>query len=206
MISRAENINHSILIWARETAGLSVEDAAARLGLTSGAGGTSTDKLEAFERGELKPTRKQLLKIAATYRRPLTAFYRATPPAPGNRGEDFRTLVGAISKREAALLDALIRDIRARQDLVRSILEDDEDVGPLAFVGSLQVIQDVADAAQTIRTALHIDEDHIFNQVLDTAYAADLTDHELCCGQRAHSDLHPDRRLRRYFAGGLTKA
>ena len=39
MISRAENINPSILIWARETAGLSVEDAAARLGLTSGAGG-----------------------------------------------------------------------------------------------------------------------------------------------------------------------
>ena len=130
MVARAENINPEILTWARETAGLSLEEAAARLGFATSARSTSTQKLEAFERGESKPTRNQLLKISAAYRRPLTAFYRATPPLRGSRGEDFRTVVGARPKNEA-LLDALLRDVRARQDMVRSILEDDEDVEQL---------------------------------------------------------------------------
>ena len=132
-MTRAENITPSILTWARETAGLSVKDAAVRLGLTSSIRGTATEKLEAFERGDVKPTRNQLLKIAAMYRRPLTAFYRSTPPVAGDRGEDFRTLDRPVSKKEDALIDALLRDIRARQDMVRAILEDDEDVHPLAF-------------------------------------------------------------------------
>ena len=105
MIPRAENINPSILQWARETAGMSLEEAAVRLGFASGAKHASTARLEAYERGESKPTRNQLLKIAATYRRPLTAFYRAAPPVAGNRGEDFRMVAGAAHKNEA-LLDA----------------------------------------------------------------------------------------------------
>lgn len=165
MIARAENINPAILTWARETAGLSLEAAAARLGFATSARSTSTQKLEAFERGESKPTRNQLLKISATYRRPLTAFYRATPPLRGSRGEDFRTVVGARPKNEA-LLDALLRDIRARQDMVRSILEDDEDVEQLAFVGSMPIDLRTIDAAKTIRMALGIDEDPTMRDVL----------------------------------------
>lgn len=164
LATRAENINSSILTWARETAGLSVEGAALRLGLTSSSHGSATQKLEALERGELKPTRKQLLKIAATYRRPLTAFYRSNPPVVGDRGEDFRSLPRTILKEEAALLDALLRDIRARQDMVKSVLEDDEDVDRLAFVGSMPVTLRIAEAAQTIRQVLDIGEDHAFRR------------------------------------------
>ena len=157
MIPRAENINPSILKWARETAGMSLEDAAVRLGFTSSARRVSAARLEALERGESKPTRNQLLKIAATYRRPLTAFYRATPPVPGNRGEDFRS-IGGVSDKSEPLLDALLRDTRARQDMVRSLLEDDEDVESLSFVGSLPITEPIEDAARTIRIALRVDE------------------------------------------------
>ena len=153
-MTRAENITPSMLTWARETAGLSIEDAAARVGLKSNSRGTAKEKLEALERGVAKPTRNQLIRVAATYRRPLTAFYRSTPPLAGYRGEDFRTLVAVISKEEAGLLDALLRNIRARQDMVRSILEGDEDVHPLAFVGSMTVSLQIAKAAQTIRQVL----------------------------------------------------
>lgn len=154
---RAENINPPVLTWARETAGLSVEEAANRLGLTSTRKESATDKLRSLEAGERKPTRKQLLKIASTYRRPLTAFYKKTAPELGDRGEDFRTHRGAISRQESALLDALLRDIRVRQDMVRALLEDDEDAHSLEFVGSMNVTQPVIEAAVRIRKALGIE-------------------------------------------------
>ena len=156
MIPRAENINPAILKWARETAGMSLEEAALRLGFTSRAKRASAARLEAIERGESKPTRNQLLKIAATYRRPLTAFYRTAPPAPGNRGEDFRSIGGVTGKREP-LLDALLRATRVRQDMVRSIVEDDEDIESLPFVGSMPITESIQNAAATIRITLHLD-------------------------------------------------
>lgn len=155
--TRAENINPSMLTWARETAGLSVEDAARRVGLQRSARETATQKLEALERGDRKPTRKQLLEIAKAYRRPLTAFYLARPPAPGKRGEDFRTSAGTVSREEAALLDALLRDIHVRQDMAKSILEDDEPTRRLDFVGSIRVTTHVKEAVQAIQETLDIE-------------------------------------------------
>jgi len=158
--TRAENINPSILAWARETAGFGIDEAAEKLGLSSSEKASSAEKLEAFEKGEIKPTRNQLLKLATLYRRPLTTFYKNTPPRIADRGEDFRTLPGPVSPRDNALLDALLRDVRARQDLVRSILEDDDDIHSLDFIGSLQVGQSATTAAAQIKVALGIEQDN----------------------------------------------
>jgi hypothetical protein len=57
----------------------------------------NVDKLEEFEAGENFPTRNQLAKCAAVYRRPLITFYMKHPPRKGARGEDFRTLPAAPS-------------------------------------------------------------------------------------------------------------
>lgn len=153
---RAENINPSILVWARETAGLSLKDAARKIGLGSSARASAIEKIEALERGEVKPTRTQLLKVANTYRRPLTTFYRHNPPPAGDRGEDFRSLPGPVSAEESALLDALLRDLRARQNMVRSILMDGEDASHLSFVNSLLLTETVSSAAQHVRQTLKI--------------------------------------------------
>lgn len=163
---RAENISPSILTWARETAGLSRADAATRLGLSSSARSTAIDKLDALERGDTKPTRVQLLKIAATYKRPLTAFYRLTPPVSSESGEDFRTLSGPVSNEESARLDAILRDIRARHDMVRSILEDDDDVHPLGFVGTLSIESQVDEAVREIHKLLKIHDNQMFRHNL----------------------------------------
>lgn len=74
--------------------------------------------------GEEEPTRAVLLKMAKAYRRPLLVFYLAKPPRTGDRGQDFRTLLG--HEKFNPELDALVRDIKARQGLIRSVLEDDE--------------------------------------------------------------------------------
>src|SRR5580698_3040221 len=121
-----------ILTWARETAGLSLDDAARALGLTDARGRTGRQRLEAMEVGEDEPTRPVLMKMARTYHRPLLVFYLAEPPRTGDRGQDFRTLPG--HEKFNPELDALVRDIKARQGLIRSMLEDDK-AEPLAFVG-----------------------------------------------------------------------
>lgn len=156
---RAENINPAILVWARETAGLSMDEAAERLGLSNSTRSTASEKLQALETGQEHPTRNQLVKIASTYRRPLTAFYMPAPPVAEDRGEDFRTLSGPVAIQEAALLDALIRDIRARHDMVRSIIEDDDGFSPLRFVGTTRITEDIEAVAQRIKEALSISDD-----------------------------------------------
>lgn len=131
-----------------------MKDAAKKIGLSSSARVSAIEKIEALESGETKPTRNQLLKIANTYHRPLTIFYRRTPPPAGDRGEDFRTLPGPASPKESALLDTLLRDLRARQSMVRSILMDDENVRRLSFVDSISSTETVSDTVLRIRQIL----------------------------------------------------
>src|ERR1039458_6458187 len=87
-------IQPRILTWARETAGLSVEDAAHTLGLASARGKTGLQRLESMELGEEEPSRPLIVRMAKVYRRPLLVFYLAEPPRRGDRGQDFRTLSG----------------------------------------------------------------------------------------------------------------
>ena len=128
-------VNPEILIWARETAGLSLEDAAKAVGINDARGKVGADRLAEIEAGERAPSRPQLLRMSKKYRRPLLTFYLDEPPRKGDRGEDFRTLPGAQPPSYDPTLDALIRDIRTRQDFVKSILEDEESP-PLPFIGS----------------------------------------------------------------------
>ena len=129
-------INPEIVVWARETAGLTQEEAAKKLCFHDSSRSSAAEKLAAVEHGDREPTRPQLVKMADQYRRPLLTFYLSKPPEQGSRGTDFRTLRKSHSPSDEALLDALIRDIRARQSMVRALLEDEDEAVPLPFIGS----------------------------------------------------------------------
>ena len=120
--------------WARETAGLSLDDAAHAIGLNAARGQTGAERLAALEAGVDEPSRPLLLRMSKSYHRPLLVFYLAKPPKTGDRGQDFRTLPG--SQQHNPQLGALIRDIKARQGLIHSLLEDDL-AEPLDFIGSV---------------------------------------------------------------------
>jgi Zn-dependent peptidase ImmA (M78 family) len=150
-------VNPVILRWARETAGLNVEEAAEKIGLNAARGIAGSDRLTILEAGEVEPTRPLLLKMAALYRRPLLTFYLANPPAVAARGEDFRTLPAEFAQRDAALVDTLLREVRARQDMVRAVLEAEEEADRLGFVGSLQGQRDPEAIAAAIRRSLDFD-------------------------------------------------
>ena len=157
-VRRVDNINPAILEWARETAGLELEEAASRLDFIKPTDNeTAAQRLQAFERGKRKPTRNQLSKFATVYRRPLVTFYMKEPPVKGYRGEDFRQSVGTITRRDNSLLDALLRDIRARQEMVKMLLEDEEEVHVLPFVGSAEVDQGAGIVAASIADTLQFD-------------------------------------------------
>ena len=151
------SVNPEILSWARETAGLSLEEAAAKLGIHDRGGITAAERLATLEAGEDTPTRTTLLKMAQKYRRPLVAFYMTNVPRKGDRGQDFRTLPAERPKATDALLDALVRNIRARQSMVRAVLEDTEEAIPLAFIGSAKMSDGVPAIVSSIRERLNLD-------------------------------------------------
>ena len=150
------SINPEILVWAREAAGLSIDEAVAKLGVNEARGIAAADRLRALETGRGAPSRALLLKMAKVYRRPLLTFYMSAPPRRGDRGQDFRTLPERQTNAEP-LVDALIRDIRARQSMVRAILVDEEEVAPLQFVGSMTMEDGVGAVLASIRQTLTFD-------------------------------------------------
>ena len=152
-------VNPDIIRWARETAGLSLEEAATKLKLHQARGVSAVDRLAALESSdeEAEPTRSLLTRMARQYRRPLLTFYMTAPPRKGDRGQDFRTLPEDYSDADEALLDALIRDVKARQSMVRAMLEDEEDTEPIPFVGSLRMSQGVSAVLSSIQQTIQLD-------------------------------------------------
>lgn len=150
------NVNPNILCWARETAGLTLDEAAKKLLLKATKGGSAPERLAALEAGNEPPTRAMLAKMARSYRRPLVTFYLSAPPRRGDRGVDFRTLPDSHTQADDAQLDVLIREIRARQSMVRAVLEDEEEAEPLSFIGSAKMSDGVRAIHSSIRKTLDL--------------------------------------------------
>jgi len=119
-------LNPKILTWARDTAGLAVDEAAHALGFKDANDRPAVERLEAMEAGKEEPSRSVLLKMARVYHRSLLVFYLSEPPRMGDRGQDFRRAPGVNPPEYDPTLDALIRDIRGRQDIVEDLLEQAE--------------------------------------------------------------------------------
>ena len=136
-------VNPDILKWARTTAGFSEEQAVKKLGIKDLKDITAINRLTALESGEVIPSRAVLVKMSLQYRRPLLTFYLSEKPRTGDRGQDYRTLPETVEITQKLLVDAVIRDVRSRQALVQSVLEDEDEAVRLPFIGSLKMTQGV---------------------------------------------------------------
>ena len=145
------NVNPEVLEWARATAGLSHDDAAAALSLSS------PDKLHAIEAGREFPSRPLLLRMSKVYRRSLLTLYLSHPPSKGNRGQDFRTLPPNYTEKAEALVDALIRDVQSRQDLVKATLLEEEEHSPLPYIASCSIKAGRDSVVKSITQTLQFD-------------------------------------------------
>lgn len=147
-------VNYEILEWARTTAGIEAEEASGKLGFKDNKSRTAVERLELIEKGDELPSRAVLSKMSKLYRRPLITFYMSAPPKKGDRGEDFRTLPDIDSPDEEAMVDALLRNIKARQAIVKAtILAEDESVEH-NFINSLTTKVNVNDAVKEVEKLL----------------------------------------------------
>lgn len=150
------SVNPEVLVWARQTAGLSLEAASKSLSL-GGKKASGAAVLASLEAGTREPTRPLLLKMASVYRRPLLVFYLPKPPQTADKGEDFRTLPEHLKADSNGTLDALVRDIYVRKELVKSALYDIEEAEKLSFVGSLSMEVPVGRAAEILGISIGFD-------------------------------------------------
>ena len=151
------NVNPEILLWARKTANLTPEQAVAKLQIRDARGVSAVQRLAGYETGAIAPTRGLLVRMAKHYRRPLLTFFLAAPPRSRERGVDFRVLSGSVPGTESALVDALLRDVRTRQSMIRAVLEDEEEAQPLPFVGAATMADGKAAMLRKLHALLGVD-------------------------------------------------
>ena len=172
------SVNPAILSWARNSAGLSVEEAVAKLPLNAAYGKTAIERLNELESGVRAPSRPTLVRMAKQYRRPLVTFYLSQPPPQGDRGTDFRSLSEGHSPEADARVQALVRQILARQSVLRDVLAEDE-ADEVPFVDSLTLNdghQAALGLARQILRASHPsqaqDSDAAFDRLREAAHRA----------------------------------
>lgn len=152
-------VNPQILIWARESAGFDVATASKKLALADSKASSAIEKLHAYEAGMRAPSRPLLVRMAKQYRRPLLTFYLNEPPRTGDRGKDFRTLTHAFEPLQNALVDALVRNVRARQQIVKDALVWAQDREPLQFVGSYEFGRGTEGLVESIQRSIGFDRE-----------------------------------------------
>lgn len=86
MANYVTGVNPTMLRWARERAGYSLEDIAAGFR-------KDVNEIASWEEGETNPTYNQLERLAYTYyKRPIALFFFPDPPDEPEPSESFRTL------------------------------------------------------------------------------------------------------------------
>jgi Zn-dependent peptidase ImmA (M78 family)/transcriptional regulator with XRE-family HTH domain len=139
-------VNPKILIWARDTAKMSIETVASKMDV-------SESKIEKWEKGESFPTVKQAQKLAKIYQRPFALFFFPKMP------EDFHPLRDFRRKTSTPLQTAsvfIIREIQQKQAWMRENLIDNKQ-DPLPFVGKFSLEDDPVAVAKHILDTLEID-------------------------------------------------
>jgi Zn-dependent peptidase ImmA (M78 family)/transcriptional regulator with XRE-family HTH domain len=117
-------IKPELLVWARRSAGFSLDAAATKLRV-------SEDRLHSWEAGEARPTIAQLRMAARVYKRPLAIFYLPEPPLDFQPLRDYRRVPDAQLGQLSPGLLAVIRRARAVREAALELRElADEPVDP----------------------------------------------------------------------------
>lgn len=134
-----------VLQWARETAGVPIEDVARRLKVPEAA-------VAVWEREGAEIGLTQLRNLAAIYRRPLAVLLRAEPPEASSFPTDFRTIGGREPKKTGAVLAALKRARRIQ----RAMSNLPSNYFPPPNVGAAELTSSTEDAGTSERLRLGV--------------------------------------------------
>jgi Zn-dependent peptidase ImmA (M78 family)/DNA-binding XRE family transcriptional regulator len=141
--------NPTLLVWARESASLTQEAAAKKIGVKA-------ERIRAWESGQERPSVAQLRNFASATKRPLAVFYLAEPPHTFDALHDFRA--GTAAEPPAATSPDLAFEIRKAYDRREWALElmSDLQLTPPTFNVRFRLDEDTEVAAGKIRAALGV--------------------------------------------------
>lgn len=146
-----EGINPQMLIWARNTIGLSINDVSAKFKY-------KVKNIEAWESGQTAPSYAQLEKLAYIYKRPLASFFLATPPDEESPKQAFRTLPDLDMETLAPDTYRKIHLAHFFQISTSEIFENkNPSEKPIWKYLSLSVGRSIAEQAKEIRKFLGVD-------------------------------------------------
>lgn len=111
----------AVLIWARESIGLSREQAAAKIDVFP-------SKLRYWEEGHGDPTLSQLRRLAETYQRPLAALFLSEPPTERDAVPDYRLMSGNHGNSWSPALHEASRRVRMQREVAIELAELREEV------------------------------------------------------------------------------
>ncbi|HNP48372.1 MAG TPA: XRE family transcriptional regulator, partial [Bacteroidia bacterium] len=148
-MSQKANINREVLKWARKTARITLEKAAATIGKTC-----KVERIKDWESpdGTEWPSVKQVEKLARLYRRPVDVFYLKYIP------KDFPALKDFRKNKDEGLSTALIfmmREIQEKQEWLSKFLVGNREK-KIEFVGKYTIKSPVETVAKDIRKTLNI--------------------------------------------------
>lgn len=138
-------ITPNVLKWARESAKMSEETAAAKVSVT-------VDKLQEWESGTSQPTIKQAQNLAKAYKRPFALFFLPEIPRDFQPLQDFRK---SGSKTLTTSSVFIIREIQQKQAWISAAYEDNNEI-KLPFVGRFTINDNPQVVAQDILKTLDI--------------------------------------------------
>lgn len=138
-------ITPNVLKWARESARMSEEIAAAKVSVT-------IEKLKEWEDGTSMPTIRQAQTLAKSYKRPFALFFLPEIPRDFQPLQDFRKS-GSRSLTTSSIF--IIREIQQKQAWISDVYSDNNE-DKLPFVGRFAINDNPQKVAQDILTTLKI--------------------------------------------------
>ena len=116
-ISTPALVNPSLLVWAREQGGYAPETVAKRLSV-------KVERFLAWERGDRKPTVRQVEALARFYHRPFGLFFLPQPPELRPLAAEYRRLTGVTPGVESPELRLAIRTMSYRRETATELSEE----------------------------------------------------------------------------------
>ncbi len=140
-------VEPELLRWARQTAGMTLEDAPRKVP-------TKPERLETWERGDDRPTLNQLRKLANAYKRPIAVFYLPEPPSDFKPLQhDFRRLPGLVSAFKSPRLLYDIRRAYGRREVALDLFSS-AGQAPRAFTLTAALDENPEDLGVRVRAKL----------------------------------------------------
>jgi Zn-dependent peptidase ImmA (M78 family)/DNA-binding XRE family transcriptional regulator len=156
-------ITPKVLKWARESARMSLDVAAAKVNV-------SIEKLESWEIGKIQPTIRQAQTLAKAYKRPFALFFLPDIPKDFQPLQDFRKSDSVDLSTSSVFI---IREIQQKQSWISDVYEENEEE-KLNFVGKFSIKDNPEIIAQDILKTLEItpsfyESDNPIKQWIDAA-------------------------------------